>query len=76
LIIIINKKMCQLCGGSVCAGAGCLNLIQHSPEIVKITYSYGNTLISNLQVLFATIITSAKDSLIKPINYTKNLLKK
>lgn len=40
MILIINKKMCSICGGSLCAGTGVCGLVtSHTTESVKIIYS-------------------------------------
>ena len=68
----MNKKMCHLCGGNLCGGTStCSVVVQHAPEVIKISYNTIGNYFMALQSYVLAIFVSTKDSLLKTMKYIK-----
>jgi hypothetical protein len=67
--------MCSICAGNVCAGTGgCMVVVNHTPEVIKISYSYAGNTVSAMQSYFLALFTTTKDSfrqMIKNLRFKK-----
>lgn len=60
--------MCSICAGSVCAGTGgCAVIINHAPEVIKISHSYAGNMVSTIQTYLVALLTTTKDSFFQSI---------